>query len=73
MSQFVGPSPLQEPYLCDYLRAQPNKFLHFLRGMELAPSGRLGKVGEGAFGHLEVLNPLKALASCRRNEACSHA
>jgi hypothetical protein len=74
VSQLNGTGPLQKLNLCDYLRAHPNTFLHFLRGKPLTPSARggLGKVREGALGRLQVLNPLKNLASRRRDQAGPH-
>jgi hypothetical protein len=75
MSQLIGPSPLQELDLRDYLRTQPNTFLHFVGSEPLTPStgGQLREVGEGAKGHLGVFsNSLEDLASRRRHQACPH-
>ena len=71
----IGTSPLQELDLCDYLRTQPNTFLHFLRSKPLTPpaSGQLRKVSERAFRRLQVFNPFEDLASCCRDEASPHS
>ena len=75
MSQVVSAGPLQELDLRDYLRTQPNTFLHFLRSKPLTPpaSGQLRKVSERAFGRLQVFNPFEDLASCCRDQASPHS
>ncbi len=47
VTQVIGSGPLQELDVCDQVRADPDTFLHFLRGEPLPPSagGRLGKRG----------------------------
>jgi len=75
MSQVIGARPLQELNLYDYLRAQPNAFLHFLCGEALAPSagGRFRKVREGALRRFQVFDLLEDLSPCCWNEAGSHS
>jgi hypothetical protein len=57
----IGAGPLQELDLGDYLRTQPNTSLHFLRSKPLTAAAgcQLRKVGEGAVGRPQVLNPFE--------------
>src|ERR1700733_16209184 len=75
MSQVISAGPLQELDRCDYLRTQPNTFLHFLRSKALTPpaSGQLRKVGERAFRRIQVFNPFEDLASRCRDKASPHS
>jgi hypothetical protein len=73
VSQMVGTGPLQKCYLSYGLGLQPDTLLHLLCGEPLAPSasGLLGKIDEGAFRRLQILQPFEHLTSRRRHQASS--
>ena len=65
VSQVIGTGPLQKLNLCDYLRATPNTFLHFLRGKPLTHRSGVGS-GRFAKGRLGIFRCLIRSKTSRR-------